>query len=82
MCSPKNGFGGASFGGGNDIMDIEILEDGTIKTTTDPISGANHANAEEFLRFVGRMAGGEVERKRKGTGTAHVHHGAQKKIGG
>jgi hypothetical protein len=79
MCSMKNGFGSGGFGGGNDVMEIEILEDGTIKTTTDPISGANHANAEEFLRFVGRMAGGDVKREKRTRTTGHVHH--QKKIG-
>jgi hypothetical protein len=56
-----------------DTMQIEILEDGTIKTTTDPISGANHANAEEFLRFMARMAGGETTRQRRTD--AHHHHG-------
>lgn len=40
-----------------DTMLIEIMSDGTIKTTTDPISGANHANAAEFLKQVARLAG-------------------------
>jgi hypothetical protein len=48
-----------------DNMEIEILEDGTIKTTTDAISGPNHANAEEFLRFISRMAGGEETRTKR-----------------
>lgn len=39
-----------------DNMQIEVLDDGTIKVTTGPISGANHANAEAFLQFVSRMA--------------------------
>ena len=81
MCNPKGGFGAGGFGGGNDVMEIEILEDGTIKTTTDPISGANHANAEQFLRFMGQMTGGEQTRVRKGTGHTHTHVGATKKAG-
>jgi hypothetical protein len=56
-----------------DVMQIEILEDGTIKTTTDPISGANHQNAEEFLRFVARMAGGETTRTRRTDAHHHSH---------
>lgn len=56
-----------------DVMQIEILEDGTIKTTTDPISGANHQNAEEFLRFVARSAGGETTRVRRKDVHTHSH---------
>jgi len=57
---------------GFDEMSIEILEDGTIKTTTNPVSAANHANAEAFLQFVARMAGGETVREKR-TDT-HSHH--------
>lgn len=56
-----------------DTMQIEVLPDGTIKTTTDGVSGANHANAEEFLRFVARMAGGESTRTRRTDVHAHTH---------
>lgn len=49
----------------NDTFTIEILPDGTIKTLTDAVSGANHANAEEFLRFVARQCGGETTRTRR-----------------
>lgn len=59
-----------------DNMVIEILEDGTIKTTTDPISGANHQNAEAFLKEVGRLAGGETMRQRRSDRHGHSHsHG-------
>ena len=60
-----------------DNIQIEILEDGTIKITTDPISGANHANAEGFLNFMARMAGGETSREhRKDKAVTHTHsHG-------
>ena len=55
-----------------DTLQIEILEDGTIKTTSDPISAANHANAEEFLKFLARMAGGETTRERR-KDAQHLH---------
>lgn len=59
----------------NDVIQVEILEDGTLKFTTDPISGSNHANAEEALRFIARMAGGETTRvKRSDVHHAHGHH--------
>lgn len=60
-----------AFGKSDDIQ-IEILEDGTIKSSTDPISGANHANAEQFLKLMGTLAGGETKRERK---AGHHHHG-------
>ena len=61
-----------SFGKVDEIQ-IEVLEDGTIKSTTDPISGANHANAEQFLRQMATLAGGDTTRTRK---AGHTHHGA------
>jgi hypothetical protein len=58
----------------NDNIQIEVLDDGTIKVTTDPISGANHANAEGFLNFMARMAGGETTRsKRTDKPVTHTH---------
>jgi len=35
-----------------DTFTVEILPDGTVKTTTDPISAANHQSAEAFLACV------------------------------
>lgn len=55
-----------------DNIEIEILPDGTIKTSTDKVSMPNHANAEAFLREMARLAGGPTERKRK-HGHAHTH---------
>ena len=51
---------------------IEILPDGTIKTSTDAVSMPNHANPEAFLREMSRLAGGAVERRHK-HGHAHSH---------
>ena len=48
-----------------DKLVIEILEDGTIKTTTDEVGAANHDNAEQFLRAMARLAGGETTRRRR-----------------
>lgn len=56
-----------------DTMTIEILEDGTIKTSTDAVSQANHSNAEEFLRFVARMTAGESSRTRRADAHQHSH---------
>lgn len=64
-----------------DSLTIEILEDGTIKTTSDAVSAANHENAEQFLKALARLAGGETTREaRKDVKHGHVHlhtHGKQ-----
>lgn len=71
----------AGFGKGDEIA-IEILEDGTIKSSTDPISGANHGNAEQFLRYMGTLGGGETSIKKKaGHAHHHHHHGEGEKAG-
>jgi hypothetical protein len=59
----------------SDKMKIEILLDGTIKTTTDAVSAANHSNAESFLRDVAKLAGGTTTReRRKDVNPAHHGH--------
>ena len=58
----------------NDSFAVEILEDGTIKLTTDKVGAANHANAEEFFKYVARMTGGESKRVRRADApVAHTH---------
>lgn len=57
-----------------DIINIEITQDGTIKTTTDPISMANHSNAERLLLDMARQTDGQLNRVKN-----HGHrHGKQK----
>ena len=57
-----------------DVIEIEILEDGTIKTSTDRVSMANHQNAEGFLRSMSTLAGGMWKQVRKiGARLAHGH---------
>jgi len=57
-----------------DSITVEILEDGTIKVITDPISAANHSNAEQFLQFMARLAGGDTTRSRRKDRAVHTHH--------
>lgn len=49
-----------------DTMTIEILADGTLKTTTDKISAPNHASADAFLRDVAQLTGSQTTKTRKG----------------
>ena len=59
-----------------DILNITVLDDGTIKTTSDAVSAPNHASAEAFLKMVGRLAGGTVKRERRKDAHQHTHpHG-------
>lgn len=65
-----------------DIIRFEILDDGTIKTTTDAVSMPNHQNAEAFLRRVQDLAGGPTEvRKRTPALAQHHHHHAHEEAG-
>jgi hypothetical protein len=58
----------------SDTITVEILPDGTIKTTTDPISPANHQSAEAMLNGFTVLAGGPATRKaRHGHTHAHSH---------
>lgn len=60
-----------------DEMRITILDDGTIKTETNPISPANHASAEAFMNDIARLTGGATNRVRRGHthshGKTHTH---------
>ena len=64
-----------------DKMTIEVMADGTIKTTTDKVSAPNHSNAESFLLNISRLCGGITTRTRRiGVGAAlheheHTHDG-------
>lgn len=54
-----------------DIMTIEVLEDGTIKTSTNRVSMPNHANAEAFMRQLATLTGGETSRTLKVGASLH-----------
>jgi hypothetical protein len=57
-----------------DKLTIEILEDGTIKTTSDEVSSVNHDNAEQFLRATARLAGAETTREARKDVKRQQHH--------
>jgi hypothetical protein len=58
-----------------DKIEIEILEDGTFKISTDKVSMANHTNAEGLLREISTVAGGETKRVKKANAVVHEHDG-------
>lgn len=56
-----------------DKFQITVLPDGTIKSTTDEISSANHQLAEDFLKMLARLSGGESVRVRRTDVYRHTH---------
>ena len=57
-----------------DVIEVEVLHDGTIKIITNPISQANHTNAEGLVTALTRAAGGETSRQKRGATHSHGHH--------
>jgi hypothetical protein len=62
-----------------DEVTIEILDDGTIKSTTNPVSPANHQSAESFMKDLAQLTGGEATRTRRGHRHAHTHTHVEQK---
>lgn len=62
-----------------DTIEIEILEDGRVKVTTDKISVGNHRNADELLQLIETLMAGKVEsiKRKQGHGHVHVHEHAK-----
>ncbi len=58
-----------------DIINIQVLEDGTFKISTDSVSMPNHTNAEGLIKQIVTDAGGEVQRIRKTIAIGHIHSG-------
>ena len=65
-----------------DKIEIEILQDGRIRTSTPgSVSAANHANAEQFFRFISSMTDGKNTREKIALAHTHHHHGQAVKEG-
>lgn len=62
-----------------DIIQCEILADGTLKLETDRISGPNHMAAESLFRELAKAQGGEQKRTLK-VG-ASLHHALHAHVG-
>ena len=65
-----------------DALAIEILDDGTIKISTDSISPANHLSADNFLKFISELVGGETTKTKNRHAHTHQHTHEQAKQGG
>lgn len=60
-----------------DQFDVEILADGTVKSSSGPVSPENHQSAEAFLKSIADKLGGATARRRRGDAVeVHTHaHG-------
>lgn len=66
----------------NDRLEIEITEDGHIKTSSPgSISAANHANSEAFFRYIAQLTDGNNTREKIAHAHTHHHHGQTVKEG-
>lgn len=57
-------------------FNIEILEDGTISVDSDSFDPTVHKSADDFVRYLGEMMGGQVTVKEKRShAKTHIHVG-------
>jgi hypothetical protein len=57
----------------DDVISIEFLDDGRIKTENGKISAANHMGATQLFRMLEELAGGKVSRTKRQPGHVHTH---------
>ncbi len=58
-----------------DTLTVTVLPDGRIRIDSDDLSGPNHTSAENLVKLLSQLAGGEttVTRKRPTTIKTHSH---------
>jgi len=57
-----------------DTLEIEILPDGTIKTTTSKVSAANHKAADEFMAMIAKLTGGKTTKQKRKHSVSHLQN--------
>jgi len=58
-----------------DKINIEILEDGQLKITTEGISSVNHCSADELLKMISDLMGGTSTKTKTRHGHTHIVQG-------
>jgi hypothetical protein len=58
---------------GKNEMSIEILPDGQLRIETGDMQGVNHRSADEFLKELQRLMGGDVSTKKAPHAHGHNH---------
>ena len=62
----------------SDVMNIEILKDGTITVKTGEVSDGNHINADNLMTMLDKLMGGHVDIKENPDELAKAHAHAHK----
>jgi hypothetical protein len=65
-----------------DIINIKILDDGTIEMKTSEISIGNHISADQLVAEMEKMMGGLVDIKPNKEAGVHNHNHQQAFVGG
>lgn len=74
MCMNRGaGHHGGHRGGGIDEITIEILDNGLVKVTTNTFTPANHSSAEQMVRHIETLLGGEVQLNRNPARQVRTH---------
>jgi hypothetical protein len=60
-----------------DILNLSILEDGTVTVKTSEISDGNHLSADKLLENLETMLGGQVIKRENPERRSHVHIGTK-----
>lgn len=60
---------------------LEILSDGRIKIETGDMGGPNHKAADDFIRTIQELMGGEVVTQSTKHAHHHHHHTTENKVG-
>ena len=55
-------------------IDVRVLADGQVKAETGDMGGASHMAADNFLKYLATLLGGEVT-ETKAAEAHHHHHG-------
>jgi hypothetical protein len=58
---------------GKGQIDVRVLDDGTVRAETGDMGGVTHQAADNFLKFLATLVGGEVETTKAKHGHAHAH---------
>jgi len=58
-----------------DQIEVEILQDGMVKVSTDKISAPNHLNCDQLLQYLATLLGGTTQSQPKAQAHRHGHHG-------
>jgi hypothetical protein len=61
-------------------IEVEILGDGTIKILTGDYDPAMHKSADDFLKCMAQLAGGESTRTKRTDAQRHGHVHGQAKV--